>query len=925
MVDKNDDINLSETNDIAPVTIEDEMQKSYLDYAMSVIVSRALPDVRDGLKPVHRRILYAMHESGYEYNKPYKKSARVVGDVMGKYHPHGDSAIYDAMVRMAQDFSMRLPLLDGQGNFGSMDGDPPAAMRYTEIRMAESSHYILEDIEKETVDFQDNYDGSTQEPIVLPSRIPNLLINGAGGIAVGMATNIPPHNLGEIIDACCALIDQPDNKEINLSDYIMGPDFPTGGIILGRSGIKEAFNSGRGSVIIRSRVSIEDLPRDKKAIIVTEIPFQVNKSHLVEQIADVAKNKKVEGISDLRDESDRDGVRVVIELSRSVNPEIVLNQLYKFTRLQTSFGVNMLALNSGKPELMSIKKMLQAFIDFRQEVITRRTKFDLKKARLRAQVLVGLAIAVSNIDEVIKLIRDSKDPISAKKLLLSKSWSADDVKDMVKLIDDPSNKIIDGVYKLNDDQAKAILELRLQRLTALGRDEIDSEIKDISKKISNFLEILRSRSKMLDILREELIFIKNKFDNKRKTEIQDSYEEQEEEDLIQREEMVITVSHLGYIKRVPLSTYKAQRRGGKGRSGMTTREEDFVAQVFVVNTHTPILFFSSLGKVYRLKAYKVPLGTPQARGKPMINLLPIADGEIIQTLLPLNKTSVTSEDFVAVFATANGLVRPIALENFERILTTGIKAIKLNQNDKLISVKLATKNNDILLAASSGKCIRFSMNGLRVFGGRNTTGVKGMSLIKEDSVVSMTVLEHVDVTTEKRSEYLQAISASRRLNNNGDKTYDSFDRDKELSELLKSDDFIQLKEKEEFILSITENGFGKRSSAFEYRLTNRGGSGIINIVTSKRNGPVVASYIVSSSDQIMLVTNAGKLIRIKIHENENNSIRVTGRKTQGVKLFDVDDEEKVMSVALLAESEDNEDEDNDASEENIVIENEDNS
>ncbi len=897
MIEKNDDINLSESIDIAPVTIEDEMKKSYLDYAMSVIVSRALPDVRDGLKPVHRRILYAMHENGYEFNKPYRKSARVVGDVMGKYHPHGDSAIYDAMVRMAQNFSMRLPLLDGQGNFGSMDGDPPAAMRYTEIRMAESAHFILEDIEKETVDFQDNYDGSSKEPVVLPSRVPNLLINGAGGIAVGMATNIPPHNLGEIIDACCALINKSPEEDIDLSKYVKGPDFPTGGIILGRNGIKEAFKSGRGSILIRSKVHIEELPRDKNAIIVTEIPFQVNKSHLVEQIADVARNKKVEGISDLRDESDRDGVRIVIELSRSVNPEIVLNQLYKFTRLQTSFGVNMLSLKAGRPELMGLEQMLEAFIDFRQEVITRRTKFDLKKARNRAQILVGLAIAVSNIDEVIKLIRKSKDPNTAKKLLLEKRWSADDVKDMVKLIDDPRSKIVRGEYKLSDDQAKAILELRLQRLTALGRDEIDIEIREISLKIKDFLEILRSRSKMLAILKDELLFIKNRFNNNRRTEIQDTYEEHEEEDLIQSEEMVITVSHLGYIKRVPLSTYRAQKRGGKGRSGMSTRDEDFVSQVFVVNTHTPILFFSSYGKVYRLKTYKLPLGTPQARGKPMVNLLPIADGEVIQTLLPLNKENTNYKDFVAVFVTANGLVRPIGLDNFERILSTGLKAIKLNQDDKLISVVLATKKNDILLAASSGKCIRFSMKGLRVFGGRNTSGVKGMNLTKDDSVVSMTVLNNVEVTTEIRSEYLQAVSASRRLNNSESKNNDNYLRDKELSELLKSNKFRSLKEKEEYILSVTENGYGKRTSAYEYRLTNRGGSGIINIITSKRNGPVVGSFSVENKGQIMLVTDRGKLIRSPILD-----VRIAGRNTQGVTLFNTSEDEKVVSVASLAEN-----------------------
>ena len=891
------DIDQSIDIDIAPISIEDEMRRSYLDYAMSVIVSRALPDVRDGLKPVHRRILFAMHEGGYDSNKPYRKSARVVGEVIGKYHPHGDSAIYEAMVRMAQGFSMRLPLLDGQGNFGSMDGDPPAAMRYTEIRMAKAAHSLLEDIEKDTVDFQDNYDGSEQEPMVLPSKVPNLLVNGAGGIAVGMATNIPPHNLSEIIDACCAFLDNNSINEMQLLDYVKGPDFPTGGIILGQGGIKDAFKTGRGSVTIRSKVHFEDLPKDRKSIIVTEIPFQVNKSALVEQIADVARNKRVEGISDLRDESDRDGVRIVIELSKSVNSEVVLNQLFRYTRLQTTFGVNMLALRGGRPALMNLKILIESFVEFREEVITRRTKFELKKARERAQILVGLAIAVSNIDEIIKIIRKAKDPSEARNSLLSKIWPASDVRDLIELIDEPGSELIDGKYKLSEDQAKAILELRLQRLTAIGRDEIDKELNEISKKIVEYLSILSSRDKMLKILKDELLNIKEQFGNPRRTEILENFLEQEEEDLIQREEMVITVSHVGYIKRVPLSAYRSQRRGGKGRAGMSTREEDFVSQVFVVNTHTPILFFSSRGKVYRLKAYKLPLGTPQSKGKPMVNLLPIAEGESIQTLLPVANSSELPEDVVAIFSTARGLIRPIALDKFDRILSTGIIAINLNKDDKLVSVQLATNNDDILLAANSGKCIRFPMKGLRVFGGRNTTGVKGMNLSKEDSVVSMSVLNHFDVSTEARVEYLQAVSAFRRIANIENSQNSDIEKDKSLASKLDHEPFKSFSKNEEFILSITENGYGKRTSAYEYRTTNRGGSGIINIETSSRNGTVVASFSIGDEDQIMLVTDGGKLIRTPIRD-----VRIAGRNTQGVTLFKTAEGEKVVSVARLAEN-----------------------
>ncbi len=878
------------------------MKRSYLDYAMSVIVSRALPDARDGLKPVHRRVLHSMNESGFDFNKPYRKSARVVGDVMGKYHPHGDQAIYDAMVRMAQDFSMRVPLLDGQGNFGSMDGDPPAAMRYTEIRMAESAHALLEDIDKDTVDFQENYDGSASEPVVLPARFPNLLVNGAGGIAVGMATNIPPHNLGEIIDACCAYVDNTDVTVEEMMEMVAGPDFPTGGIILGRSGLREGFRTGRGSVVIRSKVHFEDMPRERTAIVVTEIPYQVNKSQLVEQIAEVARDKKVEGIVDLRDESDRDGVRVVIEVSKAFNVDIVLNQLFRFTRLQSSFGVNMLALSGGRPGVMNLKDLIRAFVEFREEVITRRTKFELGKARDRAHVLVGLAIAVANIDEVIKMIRSAKDPAGARAALTGRDWPAEEVADLVALIDEPGRRVEDGVYRLSEEQARAILELRLQRLTAIGRDEIGDELKELAAKIVDYLEILSSRTRLMKILRDELVEMREKFATPRKTVIEDSFVEHDEEDLIQREDMVVTVSHLGYIKRVPLSTYRAQRRGGKGRAGMSTRDEDFVTRVIVVNTHTPLLFFSSRGKVYKMKTYKLPQGTPQARGRPMVNLLPLAEGETIATILPLPEDEKTWGDLVAVFATAEGLVRPISLSKFDNILSTGIIAIKLKEGDRLIGVTLATEDDDVLLVARGGKCIRFPMKGVRLMGGRATAGVRGMALKGSDEVISMSVLRHMEADSETRHAYLQSVAARRRLNVSD---YSGKDEDKahdeQLASRLEEPEFAAMVEGEQFILSLTENGFGKRSSAYEYRTTNRGGSGIINIEASERNGKVVASFPVAGSDHLMLVTDKGKLIRIPV-----DGIRIAGRNTQGVIIFSTAEDETVVSAARLEEDDDEE-------------------
>ena len=877
-------------NDVHPVNIEEEMRRSYLDYAMSVIVSRALPDVRDGLKPVHRRILFSMNESGFDWNKPYRKSARVVGEVMGKYHPHGDQAIYEAMVRMAQVFSMRLPLLDGQGNFGSMDGDPPAAMRYTEIRMAQTAHALLEDIGKNTVDFQDNYDSTAREPRVLPARIPNLLVNGAGGIAVGMATNIPPHNLTEVIDACCAYVDDSNVTVEDLMVHVQGPDFPTGGIIMGRAGIRDAFKTGRGSVTIRGKAKFEEAQKSRTAIVVSEIPFQVNKSRLVEQIADLARSRRIEGIADLRDESDRDGVRVVIEVGRDVNEQVVLNQLYRYTPLQTNFGVNMLALDHGRPGILNLKEMIAAFVAFREEVITRRTKHDLGKARERAQVLVGLAIAVANIDEVIALIRKAKDPATARAQLLSRDWPAADVESLIALIDEPGRGVFDKKYRLSEGQARAILDLRLQRLTALGRDEIGDELEGLAEKILDHLDILRSRERLMAILREELVEMRGKFGTPRRTAIEQSLVLQDEEDLIQREEMVLTLSHTGYVKRVPLSTYRAQRRGGKGRSGMSTREEDFVAKVFVVNTHTPLLFFSTAGKVYTMKTYRLPQGTPQARGKPVINLLPLAEGESIATILPLPEDEASWGELTAVFATAQGIIRPINLGKFDNVRTSGIVAIKLAAGDRLIEVATATDADDILLAARSGKCLRFAIEGLRIRGGRATAGVRGMKLASGDEVISMSVLRHVKIDVEERDAYLRYASARRK--SEGDAKSQAPDSPL-APELLES-----LAENEQFILSITENGYGKRTSSYEYRITARGGQGIINIETSERNGPVVAAGPVSDNGQIMLVTDAGKLIRSGVGD-----IRIASRNTQGVTLFKTAEGEKVVSAAWLIEPE----------------------
>ncbi|MGE4063604.1 MAG: DNA gyrase subunit A [Rhodospirillaceae bacterium] len=882
--------------DITPVTIEDEMRRSYLDYAMSVIVSRALPDVRDGLKPVHRRILYGMKEAGYEYNKPFRKSARIVGDVMGKYHPHGDQSIYDAMVRMAQDFSMRVPLIDGQGNFGSMDGDAPAAMRYTESRLAKPAHSLLDDIDKDTVDFQPNYDESEREPVVIPARFPNLLVNGAGGIAVGMATNVPPHNLGEIVDATCALIDEPGTTDERLMELVPGPDFPTGGIILGHAGSRAAMMTGRGSVVMRGRCEIEEIGKDKQAIVITEIPYQVNKSAMIEKMAELVREKRIEGIGDLRDESDRRGVRVVVEVKRDAVADVVLNQLYKFTPLQTSFGVNMLAINNGRPELMNLRQILLAFISFREEVIRRRTVFELNQARNRAHTLVGLAIAVANLDEVIRLIRAAPDPNVAREQLMARDWPAADVEPLVVLIDEPGRKVVDGKYKLSEEQAKAILDLRLHRLTGLERDRIHAELKELGSSISDYLDILRSRERLYKIMRDELQQMKAEYGTPRRTTIEELEFETDIEDLIQREDMVVTVTNTGWIKRVPLSTYRAQRRGGKGRAGMATKEEDFVQALYIVNTHTPVLFFSTLGMVYKLKVYKLPVGNPQSRGKAMINLLPLKEGETISTVMPMPEDESTWEQLNVMFATSAGTVRRNDLSDFVNINRTGKIAMKLEEGgDRLIGVMTCSDQNDVLLSTRQGKCIRFAVSDVRVFQSRSSVGVRGIKLAEGDEVISMSILKHVDFDTESRDAYLRMAKKLR----GGDEVEETAaDEPAEngagSSKVLSDEEFKRFAAGEEFVLTATRNGFGKRTSAYEYRITGRGGQGIVSIATSKRNGEVVASFPVADTDQVMMITDAGRLIRIPVAD-----IRVAGRSTQGVTLFATGEDEHVTSVAHL--------------------------
>jgi DNA gyrase subunit A len=886
-------------SDIRPVSILDEMKRSYLDYAMSVIVARALPDARDGLKPVHRRILYSMYEQGHTPDKKYVKSARVVGDVIGKYHPHGDQSIYDAMVRMAQDFSMRVPLIDGQGNFGSVDGDPPAAYRYTEARLTKSALAVLGDIDKDTVDFQANYDGSETEPRVLPAKFPNLLVNGAGGIAVGMATNIPPHNLGEVVDACIALIDNPALTIDELINIIPGPDFPTGGIILGRQGIRSAYHLGRGSIVMRGKVKIESFGKDREAIIISEIPYQVNKATMVERISELNRDKKIEGITALRDESDRDGYRVVIEVKRDTMADVVLNQLYRFTPLQTNFAANMLALDSGRPQTMNLKDFLTLFIAFREQVITRRTKFLLNKARARAHVLVGLAIAVANIDEIIRVIRTSPNPNAARDIMMSRDWAAKDVAAMITLIDDPRHRLADdGTARLSLEQAQAILDLRLARLTALGREEIGEELDELAVEIADYLDILRSRARVQAIIKTELADVKKEFATPRKTEIIDQENEVEDEDLIQREDMVVTVSHAGYVKRVPLSTYRAQRRGGKGRSGMQTRDEDFVSRVFVASTHTPVLFFSSRGQVYKEKVWRLPVAPPNGRGKALINILPLEQGERITTIMPLPEDESSWGNLDVMFATTGGNVRRNKLSDFVDVRRSGIIAMKLEADEAIVDVQICTERDDVLLTAAGGQCIRFPVADVRVFTGRTSMGVRGIALPENDKLISLTILRHMDADAEERAAYLRRANAVRR----GDAEEETGTDNEDASGAIELGEarYVTMSASEQFVLTISENGYGKRSSSFEYRTTGRGGKGIVAMSVNGRNGKLVASFPVEDSDQIMLVTDKGQLIRCPVE-----GIRIAGRSTQGVIVFDTAEDEHVVSVEHIGEDAEN--------------------
>ena len=888
-----------ELKNTLPISIEDEMKNSYMDYAMSVIVSRAIPDVRDGLKPVHRRILFSMHEGGYVSSKPHRKSARIVGDVIGKYHPHGDVAVYDSLVRMAQDFSLRVPLVDGQGNFGSMDGDSAAAMRYTESRLTKISHNLLEDIDKETVDFNPNYDGSEHEPTVLPAMFPNLLVNGTGGIAVGMATNIPPHNLGEVINAACAYVDNNDIKLTELISYVKGPDFPTGGIILGNAGIQSAYLTGRGSIAFRGKCHIED-HNGREVIVVTEMPYMVNKSKLVEKIAELVRDKKVEGISDLRDESNKDGVRVVVEVKRDAVGDVVLNQLYSYTQLQTSFGVIMLALDEGKPKVMNLKEVIGAFVRFREVVITRRTIYLLNKARDKAHILLGVRIAVSNIDEVIKIIRGASNPTIAKEQLMEKGWDCSSIISLIKLVDDKANISDDGKIHLSEIQAKSILEMRLQRLTAMEKDKLEKDLEELTKEITEFVEILGSRDKLLGILKTEILEVKENFSTPRKTEIIEGNFNQDIEDLIQKEEMVVTVTHSGYIKRVPLVTYRAQKRGGKGRSGLSMRDEDITTQLFVGNTHTPMLFFSNLGQVYSLKLYKLPLGNPQSKGRPMVNLLPLQDGETITNIMPMPEDKEEWDNMHIMFATAKGNIRRNDLSDFKKIQSNGKIAIRMDEDDSLVNVMACSEDDHVLLASKMGKAIRFPVNAIRVFKSRTSDGVRGMKLAEKDRVISMTILNGIKSTIEEREAYLSIPFEDRLAISNGD--YE-FEPSKFEVELLSKEQIIEMAEAEEFILTIAENGFGKRTSAYHYRITNRGGSGIVNMVLSDKTGEVVASMPANMNDELMLITNNGKLIRCKL-----GTVRVTGRSTSGVILFKTEKKEKVVSASLIAESSDEEDE-----------------
>jgi DNA gyrase subunit A len=880
--------------DIAPISIVEEMKTSYLDYAMSVIVSRALPDVRDGLKPVHRRILHACQEAGYVAGRPYRKSSRIVGDVMGKYHPHGDQAIYDALARMTQSWSMRVPLIDGQGNFGSMDPDPPAAMRYTEARLAKVANFLLGDIDKDTVDFQPNYDASEREPQVLPARFPNLLVNGAGGIAVGMATNIPPHNLGEVLAACRAYLDDPAISSEGLMEHVKGPDFPTGGFILGMAGIRGAYTTGRGSIMLRSRHRFEESRGDRRSIVLTEIPYQVGKNGLVEKIAEAAKDRRIEGVADIRDESNREGVRIVIDLKRDATPEVVLNQLWRHTPAQSSFPANMLAIRGGRPETLTLRDIIESFVRFREEVISRRSKFELLKARERAHILLGLVVAVTNLDEVVKLIRRSASPAEAREKLLERQWPMEQIRPYIALVEAVEPQKKDKAYTLSDAQVKAILELRLHRLTALGRDEIAGELEGLAKNIGELLEILANRARLYEVMRAEFDEVEAEFATPRLTELAAAADGIEDEDLIEREDMVVTVTMTGYIKRTPLSVFREQRRGGKGRAGMQTKEEDAVTELFVTSTHNPVLFFSNFGQVYRLKVWRLPEGGPNTKGRPMVNLLPLSEGETISTVLPLPEDEAEWGGLHIMFATARGTVRRNSMDAFANIRATGKRAMRFDTdesgesdpNDRLIGVSLLTEDDDVLLATRHGKAIRFKSTDVREFQSRDSQGVRGVRLKPGDEVISMSILRRVGTSQEEREAYLKCPPW----------------RDREEVECtLSNERFAEMAEKEQFILTVTENGYGKRSSAYEYRRTNRGGQGITNIDTSERNGEVVASFPARQGEQLMLVTDQGKMIRTTVGD-----IRIMGRNTQGVTIFRVGENEHVVSVAKIEESDEEE-------------------
>ena len=878
----------------ATVSITDELRTSYLDYAMSVIVSRAIPDLRDGLKPVHRRILYAMHETGNAHDKAYRKSARPVGEVMGKYHPHGDAAIYDALVRMAQDFSMSLPLLDGQGNFGSMDGDNPAAMRYTEVRMDQPAAFVLADIDKDTVDFQDNYDGKDREPTVLPARFPNMLVNGAGGIAVGMATNIPPHNLGEVIEATLSLIKNPDLTSEDLIQYVPAPDFPTGGQILGRSGARKAYLEGRGSVIIRAKTKIEEIRKDRYAIIIKEIPYQVNKAAMIEKIAEQVREKKIEGISHVQDESDRVGVRVVIELKRDATAEVVLNQLYRFTSMQTSFGCNMLALNGGRPEQLTLRSFLSQFINFREEVVARRVAFDLRKSRERSHILCGLAVAVSNVDEVVGTIRASRDAADARNRLMTRAWPSHEIAEYIALIDDPSHKINeDGTYFLSETQARAILELRLQRLTQIGVKEVTDELQELAGKIREYLEILRSRARILDIISSELIEVKEKFAMPRRTEITEWAGDMEDEDLIEREDMVVTVTSGGYIKRTPLTDFRSQRRGGKGLSGMQTKDEDVVTTLFVANTHTQLLFFTTDGMAYKLKTWRLPQGARVAKGKAIVNILPIPQGASIAAIMPVDAPEEDWDDLQIIFATSAGDVRRNALSDFTNVRANGKIAMDLPENVELVNVRVATEYDDVMLVTNSGRAIRFASKDIRVFKGRKSTGVRGIKLTGDDCVVSMSVIRHFVASTDERAAYLKMRRAVAGMIEE-DKASDEDESNPNAS--ISPERYAEMSAAENLILTISASGSGKLSSSHDYPVRGRGGMGVTAMDKAMRGGDLVASFPVELDDQIMLATSKGQSIRVPVE-----GISFRSRSAGGVRVLATGSGEEVVSVARIAD------------------------